>query len=224
MPDPVPIVPTTPRGPGRFRRVLGAMGSTLGLTLVFVTSMVGAILLHLDMGPTRRTAQRVANQIFAESFKGKLVVGEIDRLTLHGVSIRGARAYDPSGAQVVDAVGLRADADVVAIVESAAFGTGDLRVLVSLVRVDHADVALERGPEGAPTSPSSACSRRRTRSSFRPRTRGCGELRSKRCGARRRRDRAWVRLALQADRTPPRHRRRRCSAGAGAARVPRAAR
>jgi translocation and assembly module TamB len=127
------------------------MGASLGLTAVFVASMVGAILLHLDLGPTRRTVQRVVNQVFAESFKGTLVVGEIDRLNLHGLSIRGAKAFDPSGAQVVDAVGLQADADVMAIVKSAVAGTGDLRILVSLVHVDHADVALERGPDGEPT-------------------------------------------------------------------------
>ncbi len=148
MAETAPLATRAPGGPGRFRRVLGAASAGLGLTLVFTLSLASAVLLHLDLAPTRRAARKFVNEaLFPQIFRGKLVVGAIDRLSLRGVTIREVHAYDPRGNQVVHATGIRGDADVVAIVRSV-LGSGDLRIGVKLAHLDHADVALERGPDG----------------------------------------------------------------------------
>jgi translocation and assembly module TamB len=159
--------PRPPPATGRVRRILRALGVTIGLTTVFLTSLAGSVVLHLDLRPTRRVVRKVANQALLSlfevgvidngpervhtTFHGRLEVGAIDRLSLHGLSFRDVKAFDPRGTQVIHAAGLRADADVLAIARSAVLGSGDLLVTLQLVHLDHADVSLERGPSGLPT-------------------------------------------------------------------------
>jgi len=147
----VQLAPVAPGGPGRFRRVLGAVGASIALAGVFVVALVGSVVLHLDLGPTRRTVRAIANVVFADLFRGKLVVGEIDQIRLSGVRIRGADAWDPGGTQIVHADRLVADVDVLAIVRSVLVGSGELLIGISRVHLDNADVALLRGEGGVPT-------------------------------------------------------------------------
>jgi translocation and assembly module TamB len=146
--------PPAPLGPtpalGRFRRVVGTLAATAGLTIVITCALVVSVAVHLDRGPTRRTVRAVANQILGSTFQGKIVVGEIDRLNLHGIVVRDARALDPRDAEVARLEGVRADVDVPAIVQSVLMGGGQLRVPIPLVHVDRADVGLDRGPNGVP--------------------------------------------------------------------------
>jgi translocation and assembly module TamB len=131
---------------------MGAVAASIGLTVVFATSLVGSVLLHLNTAPTRRTATLVANRVFADLFRGKLVIGGIDRLSLsQGVTIASADAWDPSGARVVHAQILRVDADAITIAKSALLGTGDIAIHVPLVLLGDADVALFKGADGSPT-------------------------------------------------------------------------
>ena len=145
-----PPAPGATHPPGRFRRVLGGLGAALGLSLVFAGALVGSVVVHLDRAPTRRVGRVIANELLGTLFNGKIVVGEIDRLGLHGVAVRSAVALDPRGAQVARIDGLRATVDVIALLRSV-LGSGDLRIAVPLVHVDSADVALDRGPLGVPS-------------------------------------------------------------------------
>lgn len=160
MPGKLPLVtepparaptPPAPSGPGRFRRVIGGLGAVFGLTFVFAGALIVSVAVHLDLGPTRRTARTVANAILGGMFKGSIVVGEIDHLSLRGIRVREARALDPSGVEVAKLQGLRADTDVITIARSALFGGGQLRVPVPLVHVDRADITLAAGSGGAPS-------------------------------------------------------------------------
>ncbi|APR88204.1 Hypothetical protein A7982_13553 [Minicystis rosea] len=149
--SPAPLPPGPSSGPGRFRRVLGTMGAVMGLTAVFVSALVVSVAVHLDLAPTRRVVRTVANGILGTTFKGKLVLGEIDRLSLRGLSVRSVAALDPRGVEVVRIDGLRADTDVIAIAKSALFGGGSIRVPVPLIHIDRVDVGLEPGEAGGPT-------------------------------------------------------------------------
>lgn len=142
------LVPAGSPGPGRFRRAVGVAGGALGLTLVFAGALVFSVLAHLDLAPTRRVVRTVTNGFLGTLFKGKIVVGEIERLSLRGITVREATAFDPDGNQVARLAGLRADADVIGIVRSAV--RGGLAVPIALVRVDDADVGLDRGSNGVP--------------------------------------------------------------------------
>jgi translocation and assembly module TamB len=136
--------------PGRFRRVLGGLAATFGLTFVFAGALVLSVVVHLDLAPTRRVVSAVANEALGSLFKGKIVVGVIDRLNLHGLTVRSATALDPRGVEVARLDGLRADLDVVGLVKSA-LGKGDLTIAVPLIHLDGASVNLDPGPDGRPS-------------------------------------------------------------------------
>lgn len=128
------------------QRGLGALGAAAGLTVVFAGALVFSIVVHLDLAPTRRVARCIVNVVLGSTFKGKIVVGELDHLSLTGISVRSATALDPRGAEVGRLDGIRVRADVVGIVGSALGGR--LAVNVSLIHIDHADVSLARSPSG----------------------------------------------------------------------------
>jgi translocation and assembly module TamB len=151
---PDPPGPPAPRGagPGRFRRVLGGALAAMGLTAVFAGALVASLVLHLDFAVTRRTVRFFGNDLFlGTAFKGKLVLGEVDRLTLlhGGLAVRSAVAYDPRGVQAARLDGLRVD--ISGLLKGVLFGKNEMRVAAPLVHVDHADLLLERGPAGGLT-------------------------------------------------------------------------
>ena len=129
----------------------GALGASVGLAVLWVTVFAGAIVLHLNVGPERRAVRGFVNPALAAMFKGRLDVGEIERLGLHGLTLRTVDAYDPGGVRVIHVAGLRVDADVTGIVRSALFGSGDIQVKVPLIHLDDADVVVEPGASGGPT-------------------------------------------------------------------------
>lgn len=139
-------------GPGRFRRVLEAAVASVGLSAVFGASLVTAVALHLDTAPSRSVVRSVANLALGELFQGKIVVGEIDRLDLHGLAIRSAVAVEPGGTDVARIAGLRAEADLLRLGRSAVFGSGDLDIVLPLIHIDTAEAVIEkRGAAQVPT-------------------------------------------------------------------------
>ncbi len=118
---------------------------------MFAGALVTSLALHLNLAVTRRTVRHVGNLALGDQFKGRLDLGEVDRLTLHGLAVRSAVAYDPRGAQAARIDGLRATYDVPGLVRGLLFGSGDLNIGVPLIHIDHADVLLEQGPDGGLT-------------------------------------------------------------------------
>ncbi|WP_050433819.1 translocation/assembly module TamB domain-containing protein [Chondromyces crocatus] len=137
--------------PSRLRRALAKIGAGLGLGVVFVSGVAGSALLHLNTPVTRRVGQTVTNDLLASLFQGRIVVGDIEALGLQGLRVRNLVIHEPRGGQVVDASGVAASVDVLRIVQSALFGTGDLEVAVQSIRVDHVDVLVEASPDGGVT-------------------------------------------------------------------------
>lgn len=148
MPPPPPERPQPLAGPGRFRRALTALGTGLGFTLIFAGALVCSALLmvHMDLPSTRRVGRTIANLILGDTFKGKLVIGEIQRLNLHGITVQRATAVDPSGAEVAQIEGLYADTDVLGLLKSLLVGA--LRVDVPIVHIDYAEVLLDADDKG----------------------------------------------------------------------------
>jgi translocation and assembly module TamB len=131
--------------------VLGALGATLGLTVLFAGALVVAVVVHLDLAPTRRVVRAVVNEVLATTFQGSIVLGPIDRLSLlHGVAVREARALDARGVEVARIEGLRATPDVPTLAHGLLLRGGQLHLPVSLIHLDHVDVNLDPGPEGRP--------------------------------------------------------------------------
>lgn len=141
-----PAEATPPQPPGRLRRALGGALIGLGLGTVFVASVLGAVVIHLDLAPTRRLVLTITNDALGSLFEGKIIAEEIERVSLGGVDIRSAVVLDPAGAQVIRANGIHARADVITLARRAAFGTGTLWIDIPWVRVDDAAVLVERAP------------------------------------------------------------------------------
>jgi translocation and assembly module TamB len=140
-----------PAPPGRFRRAIAALLGALGGAALFLSATVVSIGLHANLPPSRRLLQRAVNDALRGTFQGKVVADEIAQVSLGGVKIRGAEVLDPEGRQVIRASGIHARADVLALARDLLFGRGELRIGLSLVRIDDASVQIEPGPDGSPT-------------------------------------------------------------------------
>jgi translocation and assembly module TamB len=135
-----------PRPPGRLRRALGGALVGLGFSCVFLAAAVGAVVIHLDLPPTRRLILSIVNDALSKVFEGRIIADEIDQASLAGVDIRSAVVLDPKGAQVVRASGIHARADVIGLVYNIFSNGGPLWINLPWVRVDDAVVLVERDP------------------------------------------------------------------------------
>ncbi len=138
--------PTETRAPGRFRRVLGGLLGTVAVSALFLSAAATAVVLHLDLPPTRRLVEHTVNELLGTLFQGRIIVEEIDRINLRGVDIRSAVVLDPAGVQVIRANGIHGRADVVGLLRGVLFGKGELLIDLPLVQVDDAAVLVEGGP------------------------------------------------------------------------------
>lgn len=136
---------------GSLRRTLLRIAVGAGLACTFAAGTVGAIALSLNLPPTRRIAARATNELLGSLFDGKIVVHGVAELGLGGVRVSSASAVDPSGNETIHVVGLTARADVPALLRRLLLGEGDLLVVIPFVRIESADVEVERGPDGATT-------------------------------------------------------------------------
>ncbi|MBW2457014.1 MAG: hypothetical protein JRI68_21040, partial [Deltaproteobacteria bacterium] len=89
-----------------WRRWLLRVAGALAVAVVFVASLVGGLILHLNTQPARRVVQHTTNLVFADLFAGQIVVGEIDRLSLRGLRVRTFTATEPQGAEVLVVEGI----------------------------------------------------------------------------------------------------------------------
>jgi translocation and assembly module TamB len=136
--------------PGRLRRALRGIGAGLGLTTVFVLSAVTGALIHLDTGAARRAARTITNDALGSLFLGKIVIGEIDHLSvLDGVVVRSATILDPRGKEIIRASGVRAETSALAIAKSFVFGGDDaIQIRIPIIRVADAVVLMDEAPNG----------------------------------------------------------------------------
>ena len=123
----------------------------LGLGGVFVGTTAGALALHLDTAAARRVVRGLTHDLLGSLFQGKIVVDELDALSLTSARIRVAVAIDPSGRQVIRASGIEVRADVLRLLQDVVLGEGELRVEIPYIRVEHAEVVVEASPTGGVT-------------------------------------------------------------------------
>jgi translocation and assembly module TamB len=121
------------------------------MAIVFFAAALAGVILHLDRPVSRRFVVARVNAALAASFQGRIAIERVEHVSLGG--IQGARVViqAPDGTRVLVAEGVSAKADVLAIARSALFGrSGEpLAIAVHDVVVDHADVALDAGADGA---------------------------------------------------------------------------
>jgi hypothetical protein len=121
------------------------------LPLVMVLATAGGVLLHLGLGPTRRVAATLVERELNRTFQGRIELRGIERLTTRGLRAATFDVYDPKGARVLHAEGIRARADAWEILSEIFIGTGDVTIVVEHGRVERVAVWLLPDENGEPT-------------------------------------------------------------------------
>jgi translocation and assembly module TamB len=132
---------------GRVRRALARVGATLGLGAVFVASLAGAVLLHIDLPPARRQIERFARSALQGVFQGSVEADGLSHVGLDGLAVREVIVRAPDGSEVLRARGVRIEASVPTIARSYV-GSGDIRIGLPFVRIEQLDARVEPDASG----------------------------------------------------------------------------
>ena len=131
------------------RRALAALLGAALSTVLFVTAVGFALVLHLGQPSIRRLVAVEVNKVLGGlGFEGRLVVSEPAAIALGRVSGVSATLYGPRGDVVATARGASATIDLPQLLASLLESRGPLRIRLRKVMVEDADVDLERGPDG----------------------------------------------------------------------------
>lgn len=131
----------------RLRRALHRIAAGLGLGVVLTGSLAAGVVLHLDLPPARRGIERVLRAALSGALEGEIDARGFEHVGLDGVALREVTVRAPGGDEVLRATGVRAEADVPAIVRSV-LGDGELRLALPFVRIDAVDVLVEPNARG----------------------------------------------------------------------------
>ena len=123
----------------RARRVLGVLGSVVGVTVTFVVGIAGGAVLHLDTPVVRRLVATQANGILKSTLKGEIHVDAIGHLGLDGVDGVRVHIKDPDGVQVLAVDGVRVKVRALEAARSALFGKGPIVIEAPEVSIYNVD-------------------------------------------------------------------------------------
>jgi autotransporter translocation and assembly factor TamB len=125
---------------------------SVGFVAAFAGSLVGGVWLHTNTPVFRRLAATISNEALATRFDGKIVVRDVQSISLGETSrvrVREAEVIDPAGHRVILANDVDATIDLRRLLESLAT-TGAPNVELDEVRVGRAEIVLDVDPAGAP--------------------------------------------------------------------------
>ncbi|HEX7663008.1 MAG TPA: translocation/assembly module TamB domain-containing protein, partial [Polyangiaceae bacterium] len=128
---------------GRIAWLLKHALHNIVLIVAFVVSLVASVLLNLNLPATRRFAAHITTFLLKDLFQGKIVLEKVDSISLGGVRGARVRILDDTGQTVAYADGINASAPVLGLVRSILVGPGDMRIEITHVYVDSADVNLD---------------------------------------------------------------------------------
>ncbi len=131
----------------RARRILAGGGTSLGYALVFVLAALGGVVVHVNLPGPRRTLLADVNAAIDPLFEGKLRIEGLGHVDPGGITGARARIVGMDGKQIVFAEGIDARIDTAALVLSLLRGR-PIRLAISGVRIDYADVNLDQAPDG----------------------------------------------------------------------------
>ncbi len=97
-----------PRRWRSFARHLGRALRLLGVLALFAVSLIAGLLLHVGLREGRAVTRSLVNAALRPVFRGRLEVGEIERLSFAGARIREVSVFDPDGVEVIFAEGVEA--------------------------------------------------------------------------------------------------------------------
>ena len=124
------------------------LAKALGVGAVLVPALVGGVALHLNLAAPRRFLSAQVNGLLTEVLLGKLVIQRVGVLHLDRIEGVDAQVFDPEGRLVIEAHGLSARFDALALLRSL-LRENALTVHVSQASIDAAEVVLEQDEGGA---------------------------------------------------------------------------
>lgn len=127
----------------RVRLVIAHTLHVFALVVAFAVSLVASLLLNVNLPATRRFVCAAVTFALKNVFEGQLIIERVDDIGIDGVRGARVRVLDETGAQVVLADGINANAWVLGIVQSAAMGPGEISIPISRVYIDWADVSID---------------------------------------------------------------------------------
>jgi translocation and assembly module TamB len=122
----------------------------VGTSAVFVGAVVGSVMIHANLAVTRRLAEAVANDALSTLFQGRLVIGDVQELTLGPwghVRVAQAEVFDPEGRRVILAKGINGRIDLHKLVASL-LSKGTPEVSLDEARIDDAEVVVDIDANG----------------------------------------------------------------------------
>ncbi|NUO51191.1 MAG: hypothetical protein HOV80_20220, partial [Polyangiaceae bacterium] len=137
--------------PRRWRRSAGRIAAALGLGLVFVSSAVGGLLMHLWTGEARRVTARAVNALLPAVLDGRIQVGEIETLSFRRAKFKDVWIYDPQGHEVIHAEGVDARVATSRLLDSIFFEDGPIHLSITRTRIEYAKVSFFTNELGIPT-------------------------------------------------------------------------
>lgn len=129
----------------RRRSLLGWLGLVLGTPLLFVLSLVAAVLLHIDHALTKQVVQTRVNQLLSGLFLGTIEITKIDRIRLVGVSGVSAVIRDPEGIEVIAGENVSANLNLRALLGGLSDG---IHIELQDVHVERARFTLAQNAKG----------------------------------------------------------------------------
>lgn len=92
---------------GRAGRLVWVAARALAWCAVFVLSALLGLIIHGNAPALRRTAAQAIQQSLDGKFRGRVVIGEIERLSASRISAKGLELRDPAGVQVLSLEGVQ---------------------------------------------------------------------------------------------------------------------
>ncbi len=126
-------------------RVLLAL---VGIVAVFVTALVAAVFLHLNLPVTHRVVKTEVSAFLATLLTGKIIVDDVAAVGLRGASGIAAHVETPVGREVVRVSDMNAEISVKRLVQSI-LSPGPLEVRIARVHMGRVDVSLDTDENGA---------------------------------------------------------------------------
>jgi translocation and assembly module TamB len=125
--------------------------AALGALLVFVCTLPIAVVLHADTAAMRGLVVATVNQAISDTFRGKLELQAPSHLGLRGFEGAAAVLRDDQGRPVAVVDGVDARLVLTDLARVALRPGGQLRVVLSRVRIGRVEATLVRGADGQPT-------------------------------------------------------------------------
>ncbi|MFO0614097.1 MAG: translocation/assembly module TamB domain-containing protein [Polyangiaceae bacterium] len=151
LPERLSALFTAPR---RFRRAVGRIAAALGLAVVFTAALAVSAIVHLRSRVGLRAARALVNDLLADSFRGRLELGEITDVSLGGIALARAQVFDVDGRVVVDAEGLTARFSTVHLLRSLLLENGPndpIWIAAPYIRIERGLVRLLPDASGSPS-------------------------------------------------------------------------